>query len=58
MPRYVLWDLDTGDPLVLEAEAVERLLGIELGYLDWTIEQDGLFENGKWRLVRKNACVD
>ena len=32
------------------------MLRIERIYLDWAIEEDGLFENGKWRLARANGC--
>lgn len=34
----------TGD--AIEAYAVERITEVEIGYIDWMLEQDGKFEHG------------
>ncbi len=58
MPSYIMSDLDTGQAVELCGHPVERLLRIELRYVDWVIEQEGAFENGRWRAVRTQLQAD
>ncbi len=51
MPTYWLTDLETGDTALVDGGTIEQVLGVELGYVDWCIEQDGKYENGKWKVV-------
>ncbi|WP_449045666.1 hypothetical protein [Paracoccus versutus] len=48
--RYHLTDWRGGAAHEVDAEALERIIGIEAGYVDWAIAQDGVFENGRWRV--------
>lgn len=50
MQVYWLTDRTTGETTLVDADTVERLLGVELGYVEWCIKVGGLFENGKWRV--------
>ena len=36
-----------GDKCEMDGETVERVLGVELPYLNWVLEQDGEFVQGK-----------
>ena len=33
----------------IDGDTAERLLGVELGYVEWCIGVDGVFENGEWK---------
>jgi hypothetical protein len=33
--------------ILVDGRTVERLLGVELGYVDWRIGEDGVFESGE-----------
>ena len=46
MQIYWLTDRTTGEATLVDGNTVERLLGVELGYVEWCIGQDGVFENG------------
>ncbi|WJS84229.1 hypothetical protein [Paracoccus sp. TOH] len=48
--RYRLTERQSGAVLEVDAEALERILGIEAGYVDWGIAEDGAFENRRWRV--------
>lgn len=48
--RYMLTDRLTGEDYAVNAPTIERLTGIEIAWIDWAIAEDGLFENGKWRV--------
>jgi len=50
MQTYWLTDRQSGEVTLVDAETVERLLGVELGYVEWCVEVDGIFENGWWRV--------
>ena len=50
MQVYWLTDRQSGEVLLVDADTVERLLGVEIGYVEWRIRVDGVFENGKWRV--------
>jgi len=50
MKTYWLMDRHTGETTLVDGDTVERLLGVELGYVEWCIRADGMFENGKWRV--------
>ncbi len=58
MPSYIVRDLDTGQTVEPGGHPVERLLRSELSYVDWVIEQEGAFENGRWRAVRTQLQAD
>ena len=51
--RYLLTDKSTGEIALVDGDTVERLVGVEIGYIDWAIECDGKFENGLWVVLRK-----
>ena len=51
MQVYWLTDQSNGEEALVDGDTVERLLGVELGYVEWCIDVDGVFENGKWRLL-------
>lgn len=55
MQVYWLTDQTNGEATLVDADTVERLLGIELGYVEWCIEMDRMFENGKWRVLSGKA---
>jgi len=48
--RYHLTDRHSGDEYEVDADVLERILGIEASYVDWAIAEDGAFENGGWRV--------
>ncbi len=50
MQTYWLTDRTTGETTLVDADTVERLLGVELGYVDRCICVDGMFENEGWRV--------
>ena len=50
MQTYWLTDRTIGEVTLVDSDTVERLLGVELGYVDWCIKVDGMFENGRWRI--------
>lgn len=50
MQVYWLTDRTNGEVILVDADTVERLLGIELGYVEWCIRVDGVFENGWWQV--------
>lgn len=52
--RYLLTDNSTGEIALVDRDTVERLVGIEIGYIDWAIKCDGKVENGIW-VVARNA---
>lgn len=58
MQVYWLKDRTTGEATLVDADSVERLLGVELGYVERCIEIDGAFENGKWRLLGGKVSVE
>lgn len=49
--RYHLVDRATGEEYEVDGAALERIAGVEAGYIDWAIAKDGVFENGR-RQVR------
>lgn len=55
MQKYTLVDKATGEEIEADADTVERLTGVEIGYIDWCIGQDWKFENADW-LVRLPCC--
>ena len=44
---------DDGSKQEVDGGTVERLTGVEVGYVDWAIDQEGHFENAEW-MVSKN----
>ena len=50
MRVYWLTDRTSGEATLVDADTIERLLGVEFGYVEWCIKIDGMFENGKWRV--------
>lgn len=55
MQVYWLTDRITGEATLVDADTVERLLGVEPGYVERCIEIDGMFENGRCNLVNSNT---
>lgn len=49
--RYCLTDLRCDEALDLGGTEIAAFLCIELGYIDWCIEQDGAFVSGQWRVT-------
>jgi len=53
-----LTDRQTGEMTLVDADTVERLLGVEIGHVEWCIRVDGVFENEGWRIrLAKNALA-
>ena len=50
MLQYWLTDLTTGEGLQVDADTIERVLGVEISYINWVLENDGVYENRKWRV--------
>lgn len=50
MQAYWLTDRKNGEATLVDCDTVERLLRIVLGYVEWCINIDGVFENGKWKM--------
>lgn len=50
MRKYTLVDKATGEEIEADADTVERETGVEIGYIDWCIGQDGKFENRDWEV--------
>jgi len=48
MQTYWPTDRTTGEISLVDSYTVERLLGVEIGYVEWCIRVDGLLENGGW----------
>ena len=48
MRKYTQVDKATGEEIEVNADTVERITGVEIGYIGCCIEQDGKFENGEW----------
>ena len=51
MQVYWLTDRHTGEVFLVDGDTVERLLRVEIGYVEWCIGVDGVFGNG-----RRKAC--
>lgn len=51
MDIWTITEKGTGNTLEINSDEVERLVGVEISYIEWTIQQDGRFENGRWRVV-------
>ncbi len=54
MRVYSLIDRAAGEEVEADKATVERLTGVEIAYINWAIEQDGKFENGKWIVIKSN----
>ena len=54
MQTYWLRDRSTCEVTLLDGDTVERVLGVELGYVEWCIRVDGAFENGGGRFGDSN----
>jgi len=50
MRTYWLTDRESDSAILVDEETVELVLEIEIRYIDWCIEQDGMFENGRWKV--------
>ena len=50
MRKYTLVDKVTGEETEADADMVERVTDVEIGYIDWVLQQDGKFENGNWEV--------
>jgi len=58
MQVYWLTDRTNGEAILVDAFTLERLLGVELRYVEWCIRSDGLFENGEWKVCRISCTSD
>ena len=47
----------TGELFLVDAETVERVVGIEFDYLAEAINSDGVFENGDWLAFGSHPTV-
>jgi hypothetical protein len=50
MQLYWLKDRQTGEETLVDGDTVARVIGVEIGYMEWCIEVDEAFENGRWRV--------
>ena len=50
MQTYWRTDQTAGETTLVDGDTAERLLRVELGYVEWCIGIDGVFENGKWHV--------
>jgi len=50
MQVYWLTERHSGEATLVDIDTVERLLGVEFGYVEWCIRVDGMFENGRWKV--------
>ena len=50
MQKYLLVDKVAGEEIEAGVDRVERVTGVEIGYIDWVLEQDAKFENGDWEV--------
>ena len=50
MRTYWLTNRASGEAILVDGTTVERVLGVDLGYVDWCIGESGVFENGRWRV--------
>jgi hypothetical protein len=50
MQLYWLTDRQTGEETLADRDTTARLVGVEISYVKWCIEVDGVFENGKWKV--------
>lgn len=50
MRVYWLTDRETGEVKLVDGDTMERVLGVEMSYVEWCIEMDGVFESGRWRV--------
>jgi len=48
---FMVLDRRSGKLQLLNASGVEALLGIELNYINWAIQLDGVFKNPYWRVT-------
>ena len=54
MRTYWLSDKSNGEVALVDGATVERVLGVELAYVDRCIRDIGEFENGMW--VVRGSC--
>jgi len=52
MQTYWLTDRQKGELTLVDSDTIERLLWVELEYVEWCIRVDGVFENGGLRVCR------
>ena len=57
MQVYWLTDRSNGEATLVDSDTIERLLGVEVGYVGWCIRVDGVFENGKWKVSNCMAVM-
>lgn len=56
MQVYWLTDLTNGEATLVDGDTVERLLGVELGYVDWCIKVDELIVTEPSFVITVNSC--
>jgi len=52
MQVYWITDRQTGDVILVDGDTIERLLGVEIGYVEWCIRVDGIFANEGWSICK------
>ena len=50
MQVYWLTNRTNGEAILVDGDTIERLLGVEIEYVEWCIRVDGMFKNGRWRV--------
>ncbi len=50
MRIYTLVNKAAGEKTEADADTVELITGVEIGYINWVLRQDGKFENGNWEV--------
>ena len=50
MRKYTLVDRATGEETDVDADTVERVISVEIGYIDWALKEGEKFENGSWEV--------
>jgi len=55
MQTYWLTDRTNGETKLVDGYTIERLLEVELGYVEWCIKEDGVFETGEWLVVGRSV---
>ena len=51
---FLLTDITSGDAILANCDDVVRIVGVEIDYIVQIIKDDGVFENGRWRVEWSN----
>ena len=50
MRKYTFAGKVYGEETEADADMVERVTGVEIGYIDWVLKKDGKFKNRDWEV--------